>query len=142
MLKRILFVDDEDWSVKPYFEKLRDRGCEVDLAVDGDGALAHLQQQRYDLVVLDIMLPPGEKMGRGVEPRKTGEVLLRRLRAGELPKLKTAAEVPVMVLTAVTDQKLADKLQELNVAHIFQKPASFAEVTDRLLELLFTKPGI
>jgi len=48
----------------------------------------------------------------------------------------------VMVLTAVTDQKLADKLQELNVAHIFQKPASFAEVTDRLLELLFTKPGI
>ncbi len=141
MLKRILFVDDEDWSVKPYFEKLQDQGCEVDLATDGDQALARLQQQSYDLVVLDIMLPPGEKMGENVEPRKTGEVLLRRLRAGKLPDLKTAANVPVVVLTAVTDQKLSDKIQALDVAHIFQKPASFAEVTDRILDLLRTEKG-
>lgn len=141
MSKRILFVDDEDWSVKPYFEKLQDQGCEVDLAVDGDQALAHLQQNHYDLVVLDIMLPPGEKMGQDVEPRKTGEVLLRWLRAGKLPDLKTPADVPVVVLTAVTDQKLADKIQELNVAHVFQKPAAFAEVTDRILELLRPEKG-
>ncbi|MGH7492149.1 MAG: response regulator transcription factor [bacterium] len=141
MSKRILFVDDEDWSVKPYFEKLQDQDCEVDLALDGDEALARLQQQSYDLVVLDIMLPPGEKMGQNVEPRKAGEVLLRRLRAAELPGQKTAANVPVMVLTAVTDQKLSDKIQELNVAEIFQKPASFAEVTDRILELL-RRPSI
>ncbi len=136
MSKRVLFVDDEDWSVTPYFEKLRDHGLIVDLAVNGDEALARLQQNRYDLVVLDIMLPPGEKMGENVEPRKAGEVLLRRLRAGELPNLKTASNVPVVVLTAVTDQKLSEKIQELEVQEIFQKPASFTEVTDRILDLL------
>ena len=136
MSKRILFVDDEDWSVTPYFEKLRDHGLAVDLAVNGDEALTRLQQQRYELVVLDIMLPPGEKMGESVEPRKAGEVLLRRLRAGELPNLKTDSDVPVVVLTAVTDQTLSGKIQGLQVKEIFQKPAPFGQVTDGILKLL------
>ena len=103
MSKHILFIDDESWSVKAYFEKLQDHDLEVDLALDGDEAIARMQLQRYDLVVLDIKLPLGEKIGIDVESRKAGEVLLRRLRA---------------------------------VKEIFQKPATFAKVTDRILELL------
>ncbi len=133
MPKRILFVDDEDWSVEPYFEKLRDHEIAFDLALDVAQAIKLLQKNRYDLLVVDIMLPPGEIFGPNVEPRKAGEVFLRRLRSNEIPHLKTSPEVPVLVLTAVTDQKLPETMKELEVKEVFQKPAPFELVTDRIL---------
>lgn len=139
MPKRILFVDDEDWSVTPYFPKLQDNEIEVDLARDGDQALEMLRQKKYDLIVLDIMLPPGNNIGRRVEPRKAGAILLEMIRHNEISNMMTAPEVPVVVLTAVTDQKLSDKIKQLDVSEIFQKPAAFEEVTEKLLALLKTE---
>jgi DNA-binding response OmpR family regulator len=136
MSKRILFVDDEDWSVTPYFQKLRDRGFEVDLAVDGDEAIARLQNEKYDLIVLDIMLPSGNKIGKNVEPRRAGAILVHMIRRSEIPDMKTAPNVPVVVLTAVTEQKLSEIVKQLEVIEVFQKPALFDEVTDRILALL------
>ncbi len=136
MRKRILFVDDEDWSVTPYFSKLQDNEVEVELARDGEQALDMLRKKNYDLIVLDIMLPPGNNFGRRVEPRKAGAILLEMIRRSEIPNMKTPPEVPVVVLTAVTDQKLSETIKQLEVAKIFQKPAPFDEVTDKLLDLL------
>jgi len=133
MAKRILFVDDEDLSVEPYFSKLRDHGVEVDLARDCDQAIKLMQERQYDLMVLDIMMPPGEIIGPHVEPRKSGEVFLQRLRRNEIPNLKTPTDVPVIVLTAVTDQKLPETMKELEVKEVFQKPAAFDLVTDCIL---------
>ena len=139
MSKRILFVDDEDWSVTPYFPKLQDNDVEVDLARDGDQALDMLRKKKYDLIVLDIMLPPGTNIGRRVEPRKAGAILLEMIRHNEISNMMTAPEVPVVILTAVTDQKLSDKIKQLDVTEIFQKPAAFEEVTEKLLALLKTE---
>jgi CheY-like chemotaxis protein len=136
MKKRILFIDDEDWSVTPYFQKLQDHNIEVDIAVNGDEALDQLQKNRYDLLVLDIMLPPGNRIGKAVEPRKGGVILLYMIRRNEILDMKTAPDVPVIVLTAVTDQKLSESIRQLGVNEVFQKPAPFDEVTDKLLILL------
>jgi CheY-like chemotaxis protein len=136
MPKRILFVDDEDWSVTPYFPKLQDEDVEVDLARDGDEALDLLKKNRYDLLVLDIMLPPGGKIGKQVEPRKAGANLLRLIRQNEISNMKTSPAVPVVILTAVIDHQLAESLKPLAATEIFQKPAPFDEVTDKLLALL------
>ena len=57
---RILMVDDEAELVDPLGQLLRREGYQVDVAYDGDGAMAYLQratQQGYDLVILDWMLP-------------------------------------------------------------------------------------
>ena len=142
MKKRILFVDDEDWSVEPYFEKLRDHNVEVDLALNGDEAYDLLQKDIYDLLVLDIMLPPGKKIGEDVQPRKAGAILLYRIRQKEIPDMKTAANVPVVILTAVTDQKLSEEVRQLKVSAVFQKPAPFDEVTDKLLDILKANSGM
>jgi CheY-like chemotaxis protein len=139
MMKRILFVDDEDWSVAPYFEKLRDHNIEVDLAVNGDEAIERLQKNKYDLLVLDIMLPPGKKIGKNVEPRKAGAILLHVIRRNEIPNMKTTSNVPVVVLTAVAHQKLLENIRQLDVTEIFQKPAPFEEVTEKLIALLKTE---
>ncbi len=139
MRKRILFVDDEDWSVTPYFSKLQDHEVEVELARDGEQALHMLRKKTYDLIVLDIMLPPGNDFGRRVEPRKAGAILLEMIRRNQITNMKTPPDVPIVVLTAVTDQKLSETIKQLEVAQIFQKPAPFDEVTEKLLDLLKTE---
>jgi CheY-like chemotaxis protein len=136
MSKRILFVDDEDWSVTPYFPKLQDAKVEVDLAKDGDEAIGLLQKNKYDLIVLDIMLPPGSRIGKRVEPRKAGAILLQIIRQNEVPNMKTSSRVPVVILTAVIDHTLSESIKQLDITEIFEKPASFDEVTEKLLALL------
>ncbi|MDZ7360947.1 MAG: response regulator [candidate division KSB1 bacterium] len=135
MPKRILFIEDEDWSVTPYFQQLQDHNIEIDLASNGDEAINRLQENTYNLIVLDIMFPPGNKIGKDVEPRKAGAILLHMIRRNQILDMKTAPEVPMVVLTAVTDQRLSESIRQLGVNEIFQKPAPFDEVTDKLLTL-------
>jgi len=138
MRKSILFIDDEEGSVTPYFPMLHDLGVEVDLAHNGDEAVDWLQKKIYDLIVLDIMLPPGSKIGRDVEPRKAGSILLHMIRQNEVLNMKTAPSVAVVVLTAVADQKLLARIRQLGVKELFQKPAVFDDVTEKLIALLKT----
>jgi len=134
MQKRILFFDDEDWSIEPYSEKLRDHGIEPELAVNGKEAIDRLQKNRYDLLVLDIMLQSENTIGN--EPRRAGATLLQMIRQNEIPDMKTATDVPVVILTAVTDEKLLSEVKSWNVSNIFRKPFAFTEVTDTLLKLV------
>jgi DNA-binding response OmpR family regulator len=79
---RALIVEDEAAIRHGLVELLRSQGLELDLAVDGHEAQIKLNTGRYDLVLLDWMLP-------GVD----GLTLLQRLRArGDL--------TPVLMLTA------------------------------------------
>ena len=53
----ILLVDDEQDIVKVLGRRLEMKGYNVDVAVDGEEALARVEQKRPQLIVLDIMLP-------------------------------------------------------------------------------------
>ena len=78
----ILIVDD-DREIRDLLARfLRKHGCRVDTAADGRAMMKLLEVGRFDLVVLDIMMP-GED----------GLSLCRRLRA--------ASDMPVVMLTAV-----------------------------------------
>ncbi len=56
-MARILVVDDEKHLLRLYQKELQEEGHEVTTALDAREALARFQQQRPDLVVLDIRLP-------------------------------------------------------------------------------------
>src|SRR5690348_3209951 len=77
----ILVVDDEPTIVEVVELYLRREGFAVVTAADGNAALAALERQRPDLIVLDLMLP-------GV----SGLELTARLRATGGP--------PIIMLTA------------------------------------------
>ncbi len=141
MAKRVLFVDDEDWSVSPYFEILQDHDIEVDLAVNGDEAVDFLRKKVYDLIVLDIMFAPGKIIGEHVEPRKAGSILLSKIRNNEIPDMQSETDIPVLILTAVTDQQLLDNIKELHINEICRKPAAFEDVVDRVSGILGINPG-
>ena len=79
---RILLIEDEDRLRTTLAKALREEGYAVDVAASGDDGLHKAEQNDYNLVLLDVMLP-----GRD------GWTVLRELR-------KTKA-TPVLMLTAL-----------------------------------------
>ena len=55
--ERILVVEDEVNQGLMYEQELSDEGYDVHVANSGDGALALVSENSYDLVVLDIGMP-------------------------------------------------------------------------------------
>src|SRR5262249_25918001 len=94
--KRILLVDD-DAALRGVLERtLASAGYGVTCAADGAQALALLDKQRFDLVLIDVWMP-----------RMTGLEFLSRLKgAAGSPKviLMTGDHTPDTVLAAVREQ--------------------------------------
>ena len=58
MSRKVLVVDDEKLIVKGVRFSLEQDGMEVDCAYDGEEALEKIQNNEYDIVLLDILMPP------------------------------------------------------------------------------------
>jgi DNA-binding response OmpR family regulator len=110
---RILLVDDEHSVQTLLTYPLLKEGYEVISAHDGREALDRFAQQRFDLVVLDIMLPKLD----GIE-------VCRRLRG--------RSQVPIIMLTAKDDE--IDKVLGLEVGadDYITKPFSVREFRSRV----------
>jgi DNA-binding response OmpR family regulator len=55
--RRILIVDDEPYIREVLIQRLRNRAYMVEGAVDGEDALVKLAAGRFDLVILDLLMP-------------------------------------------------------------------------------------
>src|SRR3954453_5148492 len=110
---RILLVDDEQAVQTLLTYPLRKEGYEVVGAMDGQEALDRFGEERFDLVVLDIMLPKLD----GIE-------VCRRLR--------TRSQVPIIMLTAKGDE--IDKIAglEMGADDYITKPFSVREFRSRV----------
>lgn len=56
-MKKILIVEDELSMVKGLKDNLEFEGFETDTAMDGNLGLEKVLQNKYDLILLDVMLP-------------------------------------------------------------------------------------
>ncbi|HVL01803.1 MAG TPA: response regulator [Dongiaceae bacterium] len=52
----LLLIDDDALFLQTLGRSLQRRGANIASAIDADGALAHLQQQMFDLILLDLNL--------------------------------------------------------------------------------------
>lgn len=114
----ILVVDDEPAIVTVVRERLEREGFAVQAVASGEEALAHLETDPADLVVLDVMLP-------GMD----GFEVLRRLRsAGDT--------VPVIILTARDED--VDKIVglEMGADDYLVKPFNPRELSARVRAVL------
>ena len=114
---RILLVDDELSVQKLLGYPLRKDGYDVVPALDGREAIEAMRDQRFDLVVLDLMLP-----------HVNGLEVCRRLRA--------TSSVPIIMLTARDEE--SDKVQglELGADDYITKPFSVREFRSRVKAVL------
>ncbi|MFQ5839407.1 MAG: sigma-54-dependent transcriptional regulator [Candidatus Methylomirabilales bacterium] len=72
-MERILLVEDKDSMRRMLHETLASAGYQVDETIDGDEALRHLTQARYDLILTDLKLPKRDglvvlRAARGMSP--------------------------------------------------------------------------
>lgn len=56
-MKKILLVEDDPFLIEIYSKKLKEEGFEIEVAQDGEKALEKLDEKKFDLILLDIVLP-------------------------------------------------------------------------------------
>lgn len=54
---KILLVEDDRMLIRMYIIKLEKEGFEVDVAYNGTEGLDMLEKNKYDLILLDLMMP-------------------------------------------------------------------------------------
>jgi DNA-binding response OmpR family regulator len=90
MEREILVVEDEPQLARLVEMHLSDAGCRVDVALTGADGLCHASKQRYDLLVLDLMLPDmdGLDLCRELRSRRDSTpILILTARSGELDRV-------------------------------------------------------
>ena len=122
MAERILLIEDEEKLARMVELELRYEGYEVEKAFDGRTGLELALSGRFDLVLLDIMLPA-----------LSGMEVLRRLRR--------ESQVPVIMLTA--RDSVVDKVSGLDSGadDYVTKPFAIEELLARIRAALRKKGG-
>jgi DNA-binding response OmpR family regulator len=115
--KKALVVDDEKLIVKGIKFSLEQDGMQVDCAYDGEEALEYAQNNQYDIVLLDVMLP-----------KLTGFEVCQQIRE--------FSNVPIIMLTAKGDDM--DKILglEYGADDYITKPFNILEVKARIKAIM------
>jgi len=115
--RKVLIVEDEPDIARLVQTHLQDIGCAADIAGNGAAALQALEKQRYQLVVLDLMLPDTD-----------GLSLCRQLRGG-------SDYVPILMLTAKSTELDRVLGLEMGADDYLTKPFSIPELLARIKAL-------
>ena len=117
MGQKVLVVDDEKLIVKGIRFSLEQDGMEVDCAYDGEEALTLAKQNKYDMILLDVMLP-----------KMTGFEVCQQIRE--------FSGVPIVMMTAKGDDM--DKILGLDYGadDYITKPFNILEVKARIKAII------
>jgi two-component system chemotaxis response regulator CheY len=114
MDKVVLVVDDSTTVRKFVAASLNMKGFRVVTAADGVEALERMPAEKFDLIITDLNMPDMD-----------GFEFIRTLR--ETPEYR---EIPIIVLSSMTDLKNKDYALELGALAFLEKPLS-AEAIQR-----------
>lgn len=122
-MSRILVIEDEHRIQEILTEFLRDYGYEVDTANDGVEGLTMFKNNKYDLILLDIMMP-----------KIDGFAVLEMLRQD--------SDVPVIIITAMEAEEHQVKGFDLRADDYIVKPFSMNLVIRRIEAVLRRKLAV
>ncbi len=120
---KILVVDDNVDNVELLTKRLRAMGYRTCEAYDGEQALARVETEDPDLIILDVMMP-----------KIDGYEVCRRLKASDRTRV-----IPVLMLTA--KREVPDKIRGLDIGadDYITKPFNPQELMARVRSLLARK---
>lgn len=109
----MLIADDNAQITDVLMKYARDEGYDVDCVYDGAAALAAVDSKRYDIILLDVLMP-----------RVSGFDVCRRIRQ--------TSSVPIIMITAKSEE--VDRIQGLDIGadDYVVKPFSPGEVMARV----------
>ena len=113
--KKVLIVDDNKLNIKVARKAIVDFNFDVDECYDGVECLERLKDNKYDLILLDIMMP---NMG--------GEEVMKEL------KKDSSFTTPVIALTADANSESKDKYLKEGFSEYIAKPFRKEEIKEKL----------
>ena len=120
---RILLADDDKNLRKVLVNELADEGFSVSEAPGASEALALLEAEEYDVLLLDLSMPGGG-----------GMEVLKKVRKSEIP-------VEVIILTAYATVSIAVEAMKLGAYDFLTKPFKMAELK-AILDKAYEKKGL
>jgi len=105
----ILVIEDNGFNRRLLGDVLTDWGQQVVLAEDGQQGLQFMEQQRFDLILLDIRMP-------GID----GIEVARRIRQQE--REQSEKTVPIIAITADTDATTREACLKVGINDVLSKP--------------------
>ena len=116
-MKKILFVEDEPTLQKTLGDFLKKSGYEIISALDGEEGIRKVEDEKPDLILLDLILPKME-----------GFDILRKLKLD----LKTK-DIPVIILTNLESANDIEKAIELGATtYLVKTQYSLEEVAEKI----------
>ena len=119
---RILVIEDEKKTAAFLAKGLREAGFVVDVAPDGETGLEQARARKFELLIVDIMLP-----------NKDGLDVVAELRRDEVP-------TPILFLTARDSVRDRVKGLDLGADDYLVKPFAFPELLARVRSVLRRAP--
>lgn len=117
--KTILIVEDEKPMARALELKLSTNDFSIKIASDGEEALKILEKEKFDLILLDLILP-----------KVSGFQVLEKIKEKKI-------KMPVIVLSNLGQEEDAKRAKELGAQDYFIKAnISLAELFDRVKKLL------
>ncbi len=123
MSKKILVVDDEKDIVSVLVGRLKAQGYDAASASDGEQALKMIQKEKFDLIILDILMPV-----------MNGTELAQILKNDSKTK-----NIPLVFLTALGTKQEGSGYSIAGSDVVFAKPFDFKELLGKIDELLAQK---
>jgi DNA-binding response OmpR family regulator len=118
MSRRVLIVEDDPDIAALVAMHLKDIDCEAEIASNGKAGLDAYKARKFDLVVLDLMLPGLDGLSICREIRATGDY------------------VPILILTAKSSELDRVLGLEIGADDYLTKPFAMAELLARIKALL------
>jgi DNA-binding NtrC family response regulator len=113
---KVLLVDDEELFLTTLAERLEVRGMQVTMATTGVDAVSTVDNQDFDLVVLDLSMP-------GIDGLET----LKRIKAKQ-------PDAEVIMLTGEGSIRTSIEAMKLGAEDFLQKPVNITELVTKISE--------
>lgn len=117
-MRRLLVVEDDREISGLLQQFLQENDFEVDVANEGNEASEYIQNEKYDIILMDMMLP-----------YKSGDVLIKELRDSSDKDIK---RTPVIVISAKTMKDTRLEVLRMGADDYIIKPFDLDEVLVRI----------
>jgi DNA-binding NtrC family response regulator len=116
MAEKVLVVDDEQEFLDTLAERMRDRGMDVSTTTSATDALKKAEEESYDAIVLDLMMPEMD----GLE-------VLKALK-------KKKPELQIVLLTGHATLAKGIEAMKLGAIDFIEKPADLKVLIEKIKE--------
>ena len=121
--KEILIIDDSETNVFLLESVLNECGYKVTSSLSAGDAYKIIEKKVFDLILLDLLMPD-----------ISGFDFARNLK-----KSDKYSNIPIIVVSALSDEKVVAEIKEIGVVEFFEKPVILASLIQKIDQLLLGK---